>query len=121
LAEVQHVTGVPAEDEDHAGAVLRGAGHRADLLRGGGGEQVAHRCAVRHTGPDQPAEGRVVSRPAADDDGDCPRSAIHRAHHTALDATHSSRIRHHEAVQHLLGECGGVVEQTGHGESSLPG
>ena len=68
--EVEHVAGVVAVAEEHPAAALGGRGDAVHLLRRGRREEVAHRRAVREALADEPAERRVVPRPAADHDGD---------------------------------------------------
>ena len=64
LVEVQHIAGVVAVAQQHAGAVVGGFGHVVDLLGGGGREQVAHRGTMRQALAHQAAEfyflGKVV-------------------------------------------------------------
>jgi hypothetical protein len=119
LREVQHVTGVVAEGQQHTAAVLGGLRHRVHLLRGWGCEQVAHCGARREAAADQPAEGRVVAGAAADHHGDLTLRRAGGAHHTPGNAAHPAGICGDEAVDHLVGEGGRFVEQASHAPGSL--
>ena len=67
--EVEHVSGVVAEAEDHAAAVLGVAGHGVDLVGRRGGEDVAAGRTVGEAGAHPAGEGRVVAGAAADHEG----------------------------------------------------
>ena len=68
--EVQPVTGIVAEREDHSGASVRGPGYPVDLLRRGRSEDVAEHRAVGEPGPHHTVVGRKVARATADDQTD---------------------------------------------------
>ena len=107
--EVEHVAGVVAVAEEHAAAVVGGLGDRDDLLRRGRGEEVPHRRAVRESGSDESAEGGVVARPAADDDGDLAVGHDGAADDPSGDAADRAAVGRDEAVDHLVGEGGRVI------------
>ncbi len=65
---------------------------------------------------DESAECRVVPRPAADDDRDGASSGARRANDSARDSSNLQSIGCDETIDHLVGECGGIVEEAGHGE-----
>ncbi len=96
-------------------ATLDGVGmNGVHLLRGGGGEQVPHRGAVREARADETAEGGVVARSAADDDRDPAGRGAGGADDASRDAAHVAGVRRHEAVDHLVGEVGRIVPQPRH-------
>ncbi|KMO84887.1 hypothetical protein MCHUDSM44219_00249 [Mycolicibacterium chubuense] len=112
--EVHHVAGVVAGGEQHTGVPVRGTGHRCRLLGRRRGEDVADDGAVGEPGSDSPAERRIVTRAAADDDGHLARPGAVGADDAAGYPGHIPRIRVEEAGEHVLGETGRIVVQLGH-------
>jgi len=70
--------------------------------------------AVGKARSDDPAERRVVTGTAADDDRDLARGCLRSAHHTPGHADDVPGVGVEESCEHVLGEGGCVVEQTGH-------
>ncbi len=116
---MQDVTGVVAVHQQHSGAAVRGLGHRVDLPGGGRGEDVADGRAVGEPPADQAGEGGVVAGAAADDHGDLAGRGGRGPDDSAGDRPHPAPVRGGEALQRLVGEGGGVVEQAGHPMASL--
>ena len=120
LAEMQHVPGVVAVAQQHPAAGVGGLGHPVDLAGRGRGEHVPARRAGGQAGPDEAGEGRVVPGAAADHQGDLPGRDLGGADHAAVDTGHVAAVGRHEAVQCLIREISGIVEDLGHGSSLNP-
>ncbi len=121
LAEVEDVAGVVPVGEQDTAARLGGLGDPADLVRGGRGEDVADRRAVREALAHQAGEGRVVAGPAADDDGDLAGDGTGGPDHPARDPADPAGVGGGEAFEGLVGEGGGVVGEAGHHRTSARG
>ena len=65
--EVHHVAGIVAVHEEHAGATAGGHGRIDGRLGRRRGKDVADGRGIRQALPDEAEEGRLVARPAADD------------------------------------------------------
>ena len=114
--EVHVVPGVVAEGQDHAAAAVGGLGHRVDLSGRGRGEDVADHRTGREAGADEPREGRVVPGAAADDH--CHLGlALRQPHDAAGHLAQAVGVQVHEAVELIVAELGGVVEDRGHDRS----
>ena len=120
LAEVEHVAGVVAVAQQHAAAGVGGLGHPVDLAGRRRGEHVAAGRAGGQARSHQAGEGRVVAGAAADHQGHLPGRHLGGADDAAVHPGNVAAVGRHKAVQCLIREVSGVVEDLGHGSSLNP-
>ncbi|MCY1229773.1 hypothetical protein D9M72_421580 [compost metagenome] len=115
LAEVEHVAGVVAVAQQHAAARVGGLGHPVDLAGCRGSEHVATGGARGEARSHEACEGRVVAGSAAHHQGHLAGGHLGGADHAAVHPGDVPAVGCHKAVQCLIREISGVVEDLGHG------
>jgi len=112
--EVHAVAGIVAVEEQHARAAIGRSSAGEDRIGRGRGKDVADRDGVGEPAPDQPREGRLVAGAAPHHEADLAGSrALDRDQRTAvpLGPAQVARMRRQHALDHLVHDVGGVVDQ----------
>ena len=120
LAEVQDVTGIVAVAQQHAAAGVGRLGHAVDLAGRGRGEHVAAGRGGGQSRSHEAGEGGVVPGAAADHQGNLPGRDLGGADDAAVDTGNVPAVGRNKAVQCLIREISGIVEDLGHGSSLNP-
>src|SRR5450631_1892009 len=114
LPEMKDVTGVVAKAEQYAASAVRRFQHGVHLRGGGGGEDVAARSTVRQAGPNPAGEGGIVASAPAYHHGDLTGCGPRGPSDTAVDLSQVATVRGHQALECLVREVCGVVNEVRH-------
>ena len=118
--KVHDIAGVVAIEIEHAGPRLHGLADLIDLLGAGRLEHAAHGAAVQQILPHIAQEQGQVARAAAGDDGDLAGDLLLGAvaAQIAVHIAHLIPVGPIDALEHIVGILGGIVDDLFHGNSS---